>query len=113
MIYCGTKGHVFCLNVRDGAEVWRTKLKAPGILNPAASEDVTVLLAGEVLVAAANGHAWGLKASTGEVLWHNGLPGLGNRFITMCTEQVSVQYVHVQTSSPGAGGRGGPPGHPL
>ncbi len=98
MIYCGTNGHVFCLNEQAGNEIWRTKLTTSNLFSPAASQDVTVLLAGEVLIAASNGHMWGLSPSTGVILWHNGLPRLGNRFVTLCTSHVSIQYIHEHTT---------------
>ena len=98
MIYCGTNGHVFALDVKDGKEVWRTKLKTKFVFNAASSGDVTVILVNDVLIASCNGHIWGLKPETGQILWHNDLPSLGNRFITMCTSNVSIQYVHGQSS---------------
>ena len=99
MIFCGTNGHAFCIREQDGKEVWRTKLETAKLFNAASSGDVTVLLEGQVLLAACNGHIWGLSSSDGSILWHNDLPGLRNRFITMCTPNVSVQYVHVETHS--------------
>ena len=99
MIYCGTNGHVVCISELDGKEVWRTKLDTSKLFNAAFSGDVTVLLVDEILIAACNGHLWGLKPSDGKVLWHNDLPRLGNRFITMCTPHVAIQYVHVHTES--------------
>ncbi len=97
MIYCGTNGHVACISERDGNEVWRTKLETAKLFNAAYSGDVTVLLVDEVLIAACNGHMWGLSPTNGKILWHNGLPCLRNRFVTMCSPHVAIQYVHVET----------------
>jgi outer membrane protein assembly factor BamB len=99
MIYCGTSGHVTCIDERSGKEIWRIKLETAKLFNAAASGDVTVLLMDKVLVAACNGHIWGLSPNDGNILWHNGLPGLGNRFITMCAPHVAIQYVHAHTES--------------
>lgn len=98
MIYCGTNGHVLCIDEHNGEEIWRTKL-GTGLFNAAKSGDVTVMLIDEVLITACNGHMWGLNPSTGSVLWHNDLPGLRNRFITMCAPHVAIQYIREHTES--------------
>jgi len=68
-IYLGMSGYVVCLKQKDGAEVWRTKLKSSQITNVVLDEDK--------IYAATGGHLFCLKAKDGKVLWENKLSGLG------------------------------------
>lgn len=79
--------------------MWRTKLSTGGFINIASSGDVAVLVQGDVIVAGCMGHAWGIDAKTGEVLWHNSLTGLGNGFVSLADGSSSVQYIHVTSTS--------------
>ena len=69
-IYITIKAHVVCIDQKTGEEKWRTKLKRYGIM--------PVVDTGEVIVAYSGGHLFGLDKETGEILWENGLPGLGH-----------------------------------
>ena len=67
--YLGVKGSVAAIEVSTGMELWRCKLRTSTVTN--------VVVAGESILVYANGYLFGLKAATGEILWENGLEGLG------------------------------------
>jgi outer membrane protein assembly factor BamB len=98
MIYGGTYGHVFAVDEGNGREIWRTRLHTGGFLGSATGH-VAIIVKEKVIVAGCSGHVWGLDIRTGEILWHNGLTGLGNSFVTLADCDSSVQYIHVQTHS--------------
>lgn len=98
MIYGGTRGHVFAIDPATGEERWRTKLST-GFFNAAYAQDVMVLVRDGIVIAGCNGHMWGLDAERGDILWHNGLNGLGHDAISMAAEGVAIQYVHKHTRS--------------
>lgn len=99
MIYGGTRGHVFAIYPTTGEEKWRTKLQSGGLFNAASDEDVMVLIKDGVVIASSNGHMWGLHIEDGEILWHNGLKGLGHDVISLATDGIAIQYVHKHTKS--------------
>lgn len=101
MIYCGTNGTISCIDENTGQEAWRSKLQTGGFLNPASGGDVAILVRNGVVIAGCNGHVWGFDAATGQQLWHNGLVGLGNGFVSLCDDAASVQYVKVVKHSNG------------
>lgn len=69
VVYAGIGSHVVALDLADGSERWRTRLKA--------STFITILEVGDRIVAGAAGEAFCLDAATGTILWHNKLKGLG------------------------------------
>ena len=99
MIYGRTKGYAFCHDERNGQEVWRTKLETHSFFNVASLSDVAVIFSNDVLIAASVGHMWGLQSATGAILWHSDLPGMGNRFVTLCTPTSSIQYLHTESTT--------------
>ncbi len=68
-VYLGIKAHVVCIDSSSGRELWRTELRN--------SQLTTISVCGEVLIAYAGGHLFGLKPEDGTILWTNQLPGLG------------------------------------
>jgi hypothetical protein len=44
-------------------------------------------------------HVFGLGAETGEILWHNGLSGLGHEAISLAAEGVAIHHVHKKGGS--------------
>jgi outer membrane protein assembly factor BamB len=60
-----------------GQNVWSTNLKG--------SDFVTLLLDGELLLAATHGEVFCLHAATGKLLWHNEMPGQGLGLISLAT----------------------------
>ncbi len=81
-IFLGMKGHVVCLNRKDGSEVWRTKLKSSQLTN--------VVLEQSNLYVAAGGHLYCLQATDGKLLWENQLSGLGYGPCIIATENQSA-----------------------
>ena len=71
-IFIGIKGHAVCIDVRDGTEKWRTKLKNSSV--------TPVVEIGKIVVAYAGGHLFGLDRDSGRILWENKLPGLGHGY---------------------------------
>ena len=100
-VYLGTNGHVVALNALDGIELWRRKL--PDV----SSGVISILVIGDDLYAAAYGHAYCLNRHTGEIVWKNGLKGLGYHPVTIACEGAASAFPPVaatidqQTSSEG------------
>ncbi len=69
LLFIGIKGHVVALDAYTGTEHWRTKL--------AGAAFVTVASDGARLYAAARGEVFCLDRTTGAVIWHNGMKGMG------------------------------------
>ncbi len=69
LVVVGVGRHVVALNSTTGVELWRTKLKG--------SDMVSVWDTGTRIHAATKGELFCLDASSGEILWHNTLKGLG------------------------------------
>ena len=67
--YLGIKGHVICIDSVNGKEIWRRHLKS-GYLT-------TLNVGEETIIAHTKGELFGLRRSTGEILWRNPLTGLG------------------------------------
>ena len=79
LIFVGIKDAVVALDDRTGAEVWRAKLHS--------SDYVTVLWDGEALLAANGGEVWRLAPTSGEVLWHNELKGMGRGLVSLASSR--------------------------
>ncbi len=89
LLHVGIKKYVLALDADTGVEVWRTELK---------SGDFVVLhRAGDRLFAANHGEIFCLDPQTGEVRWHNKLPGLGWGIATFATEPVPGQSATADT----------------
>ena len=67
--YLGIKGHVICIDPVTGQERWRRHLKS-GLLT-------TLNVMEETIIAHTKGELFGLRRSTGEILWRNPLTRLG------------------------------------
>jgi len=76
-LYVGIYNSVVALDVRDGAELWRTKLGGLAYVN--------VLWDGEELFAATKGEVFRLDPRNGEILWHARLKGLGTGSVTLAS----------------------------
>ncbi len=82
ILYVGTHSHVAAFDRATGAELWRTKLK--GSLT---SDDfVSLLVHADRLYAHTGGELYCLEATTGALLWKNGLTGLGYGIATLAVE---------------------------
>lgn len=88
----GINGHVSAIDPRNGRQLWATKLEGGSFLASTSTQDVSVLLHDGVVFAGCYGHLFGLDASSGGILWHNELPGLGHNDISLAMEGVSVQF---------------------
>jgi len=74
-LFVGAKGHVVAFSKRDGALLWKTRLR--GGFRIAGDRFVTVLADDDRIYAHTFGALFCLDARTGEQLWSNELPGLG------------------------------------
>jgi outer membrane protein assembly factor BamB len=82
VVYAGVGGHVVALDLTDGSELWRTRLKA--------STFVTLIEVGDRIVAGAAGEAFCLDKVTGSILWHNKLKGLGMGVVAFGGDDAAV-----------------------
>jgi outer membrane protein assembly factor BamB len=103
-LYIGSNGYVAAIDARDGQELWRTQLGS-GLFSSTGHEDVCVLEHDGRIFAGCHGHLFCLEGSTGDVLWHNELKGMGHNDVTLTIAGKSVQFVsshsqtHTQTST--------------
>ncbi len=79
LLFVGIKHSVVALDLRDGSEVWRTKLKG--------SSFVSVLWDGEALFAASQGEVFRLDPVTGATVWQNPMKGLGLGLVSFASTQ--------------------------
>jgi outer membrane protein assembly factor BamB len=75
VVFAGIKGTVLAIDRETGTSLWRRDLKGTDFVN--------LILLGEDLYAASHGRLYRLDPTTGEILWENGLPGLGWGIVTM------------------------------
>jgi len=101
-LFIACNGHVAAVNPTDGSEAWRTRLK-PGIMSATSHEDVCILEHENRLYAGCGGHLFCLDASSGKILWHNDLKGMGYNNVTLAMAGKSIQFVtrhtHAQSSN--------------
>lgn len=83
LVYVGIQHHVLAFDRKTGAEVWRVPLKAKFT---STSDFVNVVRDREGLFATCAGEIFALDPSTGEVLWHEPLKGLGTGLVTVATD---------------------------
>ena len=84
LLFIGTHGHVRAVGKKHGRKVWNTSLPSTGY------GLVTLLHEDGVLYAASYGRLFALDALTGEILWKNGLRGLGNADVLLATTRSST-----------------------
>lgn len=92
LLLIGINGHVSAIDPRNGHQLWVTKLEGGSFLASTSHQDVSVLLHDGVVFAGCFGHLFGLDASTGRILWHNELAGMGHNDISLAMDGVSVQF---------------------
>lgn len=73
-LFIGIGGHALALDRSSGIEIWRRALKSKTY--------VTLSYDGQSLFAACSGELFCLDPATGEIRWHNRLPGLGTGLIS-------------------------------
>ena len=56
-----------------------------GALRLKGADFVNILVDGDLVTATTKGEAFGLDRATGQLLWHNKLPGLGMGLVTIAT----------------------------
>jgi outer membrane protein assembly factor BamB len=71
------------LDPETGAEFWRTKIKGSNFVNVAVHKDRVLATTG--------GEVFCLDRSSGRLLWHNPLRGLGLGLVTVATDSSSGQ----------------------
>lgn len=89
----GTAGRVSSIDPASGRIHWTTQLTTGNFVNIVKGQDVSVLVREGIIYAGCAGHLFGLRANTGEILWHNELKGQGNNDISLTMEGVSVQFM--------------------
>ena len=82
-IYLGVGGYVVCLDKTTGEEFWRTPIKRGQL--------TSIMIDGDVILAHSGGHLFGLKASSGTILWENPLKGLGYGYAIMASAAATSQ----------------------
>jgi len=90
-VFVGIKNCVVALDDHSGIEVWRTQLRG--------SDYVTVVWDGQALFAANSGEVWRLNPQTGELLWHNGLKGLGRGLVTIASSRIAGSSSDTMTAA--------------
>jgi len=81
LLYIGIRDTVIALNRESGNEVWRAQLRS--------SDFVNVLWDGDALFAANRGEVWRLDPTSGGVLWHNELKGLGRGLLSLASSRAA------------------------
>ncbi len=97
LLYIGTDGYVVAIHPDDGGEVWRAPLDG-GWSGPG-PDDVCVLEHGGRVFAGCKGHVFCLDVHTGEVLWRNGLKGLGHSAVTLSISGQATRYAASEAGS--------------
>lgn len=99
-LFLGINNHVVCVNKKDGAELWKTKLRSSTITN--------VYYEANSVFAYSGGHLYCLNAQDGEIIWENQLKGLGygtciiaseHQNSTVITSQIATQQASAAASS--------------
>ena len=95
--YLGIKGHVICIDPVTGQERWRRPLKGGHL--------TTLNVMEETIIAHTKGELFGLRRSTGEIIWCNPLTGLGygNCIIASNDPNTDVVIAAQQQDASGAG----------
>ena len=87
-LFVGIKNAVVALDRRDGSELWRAELPNHGF--------VTLLWDGEALLAASGGEVFRIDRTTGALMWHNKMKGLGLGVVSLASthapERSTSQY---------------------
>lgn len=89
----GTNGSVAAVDPTTGDILWSTSLKTGGLFSSTSHQDVSVLVKGGIIFAGGAGHLFCIDASSGKILWHNPLTGLGHNDISLTMDGVSVQFL--------------------
>lgn len=99
LLIIGCNGFVSAININNGNELWRTKLR-DGVLGGSRGSDVSVLIDGDQIFAGCSGRIYALRASNGDILWSNELKGMGFNEVALARQGTSVQFVtRVETTS--------------
>ena len=84
LLFIGTHGHVRAVSKRTGRKQWETSLPGTGYTI------VSLLYAEPVLYAASRGLLFALDPLDGEIVWQNGLRGMGHDHIVLATTSAST-----------------------
>jgi outer membrane protein assembly factor BamB len=83
LVYVGLKHQVIAFDRKNGVEVWRQALPAK---YKSSSSFVNVVRDRDGLFATCAGELFALDPTTGQLLWHERLKGLGTGLITIATD---------------------------
>ncbi|HPF39358.1 MAG TPA: PQQ-binding-like beta-propeller repeat protein [Phycisphaerae bacterium] len=89
LLYIGTHRYVAAIDPATGEELWRTKLPHGGFSVP------SILIKGPFLYVGHAGYAYCLSRRYGEIVWENGLKGLGYQTVVMAMEGAEGTSSHV------------------
>ena len=99
LLIIGCNGFVSAININNGQELWRTKLR-DGMLGGSRGSDVSVLIDGDQIFAGCSGRIYALRASNGDILWSNDLKGLGFNEVALARQGTNTQFItRVEQSS--------------
>lgn len=100
-LYIGINGLVAAIDPQSGREVWRVDLPSSGLFSATSGSDVCVLEHDGRVFAGCSGYVFALDGATGEILWQNGLKGMGHNDVTLSIAGKSIQFVatHTHTES--------------
>lgn len=94
----GINGSVAAVDPTTGQVLWSTSLRTGGLISSTSHQDVSVLVKGGIIFAGGAGHVFCLDASSGKILWHNALKGLGYNDISLAMDGISVQFLQKEES---------------
>lgn len=92
VLIVGSNGYVAAIDALTGSELWRTKLQS-GLLGSTRYQDVSVLIRDGAVYAGSCGHLFCLSLADGEILWSNGLKGMGYNDISLAMDGISIQFL--------------------
>jgi outer membrane protein assembly factor BamB len=92
LLILGCNGYVSAINIKNGEELWRTKLR-DGVLGGSRGADVSVLIDGNQVFAGCRGRIYSLDALNGNILWTNELSGIGFNEVALARQGTSVQFI--------------------
>jgi outer membrane protein assembly factor BamB len=78
-LFIGTHGHVAAVRKNNGRKVWDTSLPMTGY------SVVSILIEDDKVFCASGGRVFALDPATGDILWKNGLKGMGTGLVYLTT----------------------------
>ncbi len=83
LVYAFLSGHIICLHLATGQEVWRTKIPK------SMAQIASILVHDGVVLVGVTGRVHCFDAYTGTLRWSNELKGLGFNTVFLCAQDGS------------------------